>query len=483
MRAYRALLHLYPASFRAEYGAEMCAIFARARRDASGVLGRAGSLDGGARRRASERSAAHVDILRQDLQLHGAHAAALARLHRHRDRGGGPRHRRHHRGLLDHRPRARAAAAVSRARSAGERSGRSSPGYSRSELSPANYRDWKRKSRSFEAHGRLRDRVREPRGRRRAGAARRREGHGRPVPPAGHAARCSAASSRRPTTRRALPRPSCSSYGLWQSRFGGDPAVLGRTVLLDDAPYVVIGVMPRGFLFPNRETQVWISMRFVEDDFADRDNNYLRTHRPAPRPRCPSSRRARRCRSWPRSWSAPIPRRTSARAPRRAHPRRGLRAGAPAPAGAVRARRSASCSSRAPTWPTCCSRARCSAARSWRCGRRSARDASASCASCSRRAWSWPLCGGVLGVLLAVAATPLVARLVPNTLPIAETPHADLRVLAFAALATVVTGIGFGVVPALRAQRAWMRAACGKDRARGWPADRERLGPCSSSPR
>jgi hypothetical protein len=29
MRAYRALLHLYPASFRNEYGEEMCAVFAR----------------------------------------------------------------------------------------------------------------------------------------------------------------------------------------------------------------------------------------------------------------------------------------------------------------------------------------------------------------------------------------------------------------------------------------------------------------------
>ena len=33
MRLYRALLRLYPASFRAEYGAEMCAVFARERRE------------------------------------------------------------------------------------------------------------------------------------------------------------------------------------------------------------------------------------------------------------------------------------------------------------------------------------------------------------------------------------------------------------------------------------------------------------------
>ena len=36
-------------------------------------------------------------------------------------------------------------------------------------------------------------------------------------------------------------------HGLWQRRFGGDPAVLGRTVLLEAVPHTVIGVAPRGF--------------------------------------------------------------------------------------------------------------------------------------------------------------------------------------------------------------------------------------------
>src|SRR6185295_4051589 len=53
-------------------------------------------------------------------------------------------------------------------------------------------------------------------------------------------------------------------------------SVLGRKVVLDDAPYEVIGVMPRAFLFPNRDTQAWIPMRFEDVDFAERDNNYPR---------------------------------------------------------------------------------------------------------------------------------------------------------------------------------------------------------------
>jgi predicted permease len=46
-----------------------------------------------------------------------------------------------------------------------------------------------------------------------------------------------------------------------------------------------------------------------------------------------------------------------------------------------------------------------------------------------------------------------VVRLVPTALPIAETPAADLRMLTIATLATLATGIGFGVFPALRAAR------------------------------
>jgi len=61
--------------------------------------------------------------------------------------------------------------------------------------------------------------------------------------------------------------------------------------------------------------------------------------------------------------------------------------------------------------------------------------------------------GGALGVLTAAFALPLLARLVPVALPIAEVPPIDLRVLAFAAFITLATGIGFGAIPALRACR------------------------------
>jgi putative ABC transport system permease protein len=40
------------------------------------------------------------------------------------------------------------------------------------------------------------------------------------------------------------------SYGLWRRRFASDPAVVGKTVRLNGEPYTVIGVMPEGFTFP-----------------------------------------------------------------------------------------------------------------------------------------------------------------------------------------------------------------------------------------
>ena len=43
------------------------------------------------------------------------------------------------------------------------------------------------------------------------------------------------------------PQAAVISYGLWQSRFGGDRGIIGRTVLLNGAPYPVIGVLPAGF--------------------------------------------------------------------------------------------------------------------------------------------------------------------------------------------------------------------------------------------
>src|SRR5258708_36764364 len=61
--------------------------------------------------------------------------------------------------------------------------------------------------------------------------------------------------------------------------------------------------------------------------------------------------------------------------------------------------------------------------------------------------------GGVLGLALAAATLPILSRLVPTALPIADTPAMDLRVVGFAMALTVVTGVAFGIVPLLQHHR------------------------------
>jgi putative ABC transport system permease protein len=47
------------------------------------------------------------------------------------------------------------------------------------------------------------------------------------------------------------------SHAAWQRRFGGDASVLGRTITLGGLPTAIVGIMPPGFYFPNRETEFW----------------------------------------------------------------------------------------------------------------------------------------------------------------------------------------------------------------------------------
>jgi putative ABC transport system permease protein len=50
------------------------------------------------------------------------------------------------------------------------------------------------------------------------------------------------------------------SYGLWASRYAGNAEILGRTIRLDGEPYVVVGVMPPQFFFPELDSQLWLPL-------------------------------------------------------------------------------------------------------------------------------------------------------------------------------------------------------------------------------
>jgi predicted permease len=69
------------------------------------------------------------------------------------------------------------------------------------------------------------------------------------------------------------------SYSTWQSRLHGDSNILGKKILLDRKPYLVIGVMPRNFEFPltsghlNR-IELWVPMSFRPDELTQGASNW-----------------------------------------------------------------------------------------------------------------------------------------------------------------------------------------------------------------
>jgi putative ABC transport system permease protein len=54
------------------------------------------------------------------------------------------------------------------------------------------------------------------------------------------------------------------SSGLWKRRYGSDPAILGRKIMLNGKPYIVIGIMPSWFAYPDAQTQLWTALRHEE---------------------------------------------------------------------------------------------------------------------------------------------------------------------------------------------------------------------------
>jgi predicted permease len=64
-------------------------------------------------------------------------------------------------------------------------------------------------------------------------------------------------------------RVAVLSWGLWQERFGGEGDAVGRTIRIDDVAYDIVGVMPRNFVFEDRETRVWVPLVFSAEDRSD----------------------------------------------------------------------------------------------------------------------------------------------------------------------------------------------------------------------
>jgi predicted permease len=60
--------------------------------------------------------------------------------------------------------------------------------------------------------------------------------------------------------------PVVISDGFWRRNFGADPNIVGRKMRLDNDPYTIVGVMPRGFRHPGRtletDVEVWLASGF-----------------------------------------------------------------------------------------------------------------------------------------------------------------------------------------------------------------------------
>ena len=53
---------------------------------------------------------------------------------------------------------------------------------------------------------------------------------------------------------------------LWRRRFGGDPTLVGRSIRLDDQNYTVIGIMPPNFYFPRPTRELWVPLALTPEE-------------------------------------------------------------------------------------------------------------------------------------------------------------------------------------------------------------------------
>lgn len=244
-------------------------------------------------------------------------------------------------------------------------------------------------------------------------------------------------------------RTAIIGFDLWQSYFGGDRAVVGAALRLDGTPYVVIGVMPRQFRFPTEDVQVWVPFTLREDDYSNRRNRFLEGVA-----RLGPGVTFERARAELTVIAARLARDHAENA------EVGFSFFRPRDEILPRSRMLllALCgASLSLLLLTCANLANLLLARA---ASRERELAVRSALGAGRERLMRQLltesallafAGGVAGAIVAAIAIPLLSGLVPPTLPVAAQPTMDWRLLGFAAAFSALTGLGFGFIPALRA--------------------------------
>ena len=71
-------------------------------------------------------------------------------------------------------------------------------------------------------------------------------------------------------------RVAVMSYGLWQRRFGGDPAILGKSMVVDGNSFTIVGVMPREFRLLDTPSELWMPFTLDAKELSQRGFKTLR---------------------------------------------------------------------------------------------------------------------------------------------------------------------------------------------------------------
>jgi putative ABC transport system permease protein len=253
------------------------------------------------------------------------------------------------------------------------------------------------------------------------------------------------------------------SYRLWQAAFGGNSKVLGKTVTLDGQDYRVIGVMPASFGYPSStelpysdpgRTQVWLPMALTPQQRADRDNSSGNAIGRLRRGATVMQAQAELNTIMPRvnalhDANYPFKGMYAVVRPFTETVVGGVRLLVWLLFGAVSLVLLIACANAA---NLLLARA---ASRTHEMGVRAALGAGRGrlIRQVLTEATLLATCGGALGILIAYGAIRLLLRLNPGNIPRLNETSLDLRVLLFALAISIVTGIAFGILPALGVSR------------------------------